>query len=170
LQHRLGGKTLSPPLIHDLVARLGGSPLAAELAGRLVRERVASGAREDQALESLVRALDAKGLAAIDRGTGSAALTSAIDATMEMLQPSERERLVELAAFPEDAPIPLKRFVASGHWMNLTLKIWRNGCVTYQSWTSTWASETFACTQCSEACCAPPHQTWTSLTCAFRVF
>jgi len=97
--------------LRKLAARLGEWPLLLTLAGGFLRDRVIR-AREPlaQAIASVNRRLDARGLTAFDGKNEAArhkAVESTISVSLELLNEDEQARLRELAVFPEDTDVPL---------------------------------------------------------------
>jgi WD40 repeat protein len=97
--------------LRTLAARLGEWPLLLTLAGGFLRDRVIR-AREPlaQAIASVNRRLDARGLTAFDAKNEAArhkAVESTVSVSLELLNESEQARLRELAVFPEDTDVPL---------------------------------------------------------------
>src|SRR5215510_9736086 len=97
--------------LRTLAARLGEWPLLLTLAGGFLRDRVIR-AREPlaQAIASVNRRLDARGLTAFDAKNEAArhkAVESTVSVSLELLSESEQARLRELAVFPEDTDVPL---------------------------------------------------------------
>ena len=101
-------RDLSP--FYALAQRLGEWPLMLELAGGALRQRVARGDTLDGALTYLNKALDKRGVVAFDRTDAAArnqAIAKSIGVSLELLEPRERQRYLELAIFPDDVDIPL---------------------------------------------------------------
>src|SRR5215510_9145962 len=99
------------PALRTLAARLGEWPLLLTLAAGFLRDRVIR-AREPlaQAIASVNRRLDARGLTAFDAKNEAArhkAVESTLSVSLELLSESEQARLRELAVFPEDTDVPL---------------------------------------------------------------
>src|SRR5262249_31418519 len=99
------------PALRTLAARLGEWPLLLTLAAGFLRDRVIR-AREPlaQAIASVNRRLDARGLTAFDAKNEAArhkAVESTVSVSLELLSESEQARLRELAVFPEDTDVPL---------------------------------------------------------------
>jgi WD40 repeat protein len=97
--------------LRTLAARLGEWPLLLTLAGGFLRDRVIR-AREPlaQAIASVKRRLDARGLTAFDAKNEAArhkAVESTLSVSLELLTEDEQARLRELAVFPEDTDVPL---------------------------------------------------------------
>src|SRR5215831_2630484 len=97
--------------LRTLAARLGEWPLLLTLAGGFLRDRVVR-AREPlaQAIASVNRRLDARGLTAFDAKNEAArhkAVDSTLSVSLELLNEDEQARLRELAVFPEDTDVPL---------------------------------------------------------------
>src|SRR5215470_11598011 len=97
--------------LRTLAARLGEWPLLLTLAGGFLRDRVIR-AREPlaQAIASVNRRLDARGLTAFDAKNEAArnkAVESTLSVSLELLTEDEQARLRELAVFPEDTDVPL---------------------------------------------------------------
>jgi WD40 repeat protein len=97
--------------LRTLAARLGEWPLLLTLAGGFLRDRVIR-AREPlaQAIASVNRRLDARGLTAFDAKNEAArhkAVDSTLSVSLELLNEDEQARLRELAVFPEDTDVPL---------------------------------------------------------------
>jgi WD40 repeat protein len=94
-----------------LAARLGEWPLLLKLVNGALRERVLRhGQPLPQALGYVNKALDAKGLTHFDAREASernAAVATTLGVSLAQLDDKQRERLHELAVFPEDVLVPL---------------------------------------------------------------
>lgn len=93
-----------------LVARLGEWPLPIALAGAAMRLRVERGDALPKALDYVVRSLEKRGITAFDRSQASArqdAVSKTLAASIDLLNPDEQQRCVELAIFPEDVAVPI---------------------------------------------------------------
>ena len=97
--------------LRRLAARLGEWPLLLKLAGAVLAEHSAAGQSLDDALDHVDRALDKRGLVAFDasdrEGRNQAAAQS-IGISLALLTSEQRERLDELAIFPENINVPLQ--------------------------------------------------------------
>ena len=114
---RLGAVPADTHAFQALVARLGEWPLAIKLAGSVMRQRVDRGDTEANALAYVLRALDKRGIVAFDdpaSGERSDAVGRTIEASLGLLNATERQRCTELAVFAEDALIPVA--VAATLW------------------------------------------------------
>lgn len=114
---RLGAVPSDTGAYQSLVARLGEWPLAIKLAGSAMRQRVDRGDTLANALAYVLRALDKRGIVAFDdpdSGERSDAVGRTIEASLGLLNASERQRCTELAVFAEDALIPMA--VAATLW------------------------------------------------------
>ena len=132
----------SPPntAIERLAKELGYWPLLLKLANGVLRDRVRAGGQSlDDALTYINGALSRRGLAAFDKRVEAdrrRATSHAIDVSLELLTQDERERLVELAVFPEDTAIPLGAIAhCGGEQVPTTILIPKscaNGCFPYR--------------------------------------
>ncbi len=89
--------------LEELVASLGGSPLALKLAGESLIRRVQGGASGAAAMLDLQKELRRSGLAAIDNGTASHwndSILATLQLATERLTPSDRACLAALADLP----------------------------------------------------------------------
>lgn len=114
---RLGAVPADTHAFQALVARLGEWPLAIKLAGSVMRQRVDRGDTEANALAYVLRALDKRGIVAFDdpaSGERSDAVGRTIEASLGLLNATERQRCTELAVFAEDALVPVA--VAATLW------------------------------------------------------
>jgi len=101
----------------DLARRLGRWPVLLKLAAATLRQRVERGETPARAMEYLNHALDRRGVTAFDRTDAaerSDAVARTLEVSLDLLKEEERQRLVELSVFPEDAEIPLS--AASALW------------------------------------------------------
>ncbi|HET9646568.1 MAG TPA: TIR domain-containing protein, partial [Burkholderiaceae bacterium] len=92
-----------------LAQRLGEWPLLLKLASAAMRQRLERGDSSEGALRYVERALDRRGVTAFDRQRSSdrhEAVLSTIGMSLDLLEPANRERCVELAIFPEDVAVP----------------------------------------------------------------
>ncbi|MEO8806881.1 MAG: NB-ARC domain-containing protein, partial [Burkholderiaceae bacterium] len=114
---RLGTVPLDTGAYQALVARLGEWPLAIKLAGSVMRQRVDRGDTQANALAHVLRALDKRGIVAFDdpdSGERSDAVGRTVEASLGLLNTTDRQRCTELAVFAEDALIPMA--VAAALW------------------------------------------------------
>lgn len=114
---RLGSVPADTHAFEALVARLGEWPLPIKLVGSVMRQRVERGDTEANALAYVLRALDKRGIVAFDdpdSGERSDAVGRTIEASLDLLNATERQRCTELAVFAEDALIPMT--VAAALW------------------------------------------------------
>lgn len=103
--------------VHELADRIDRWPLLLELAGSAMANRIKRGDTPENALSYVSRKLDKHGVTAFDHHTPSArhqAVASTIDASLDLIEDVERQRLMELAVFPEDVSIPIE--AASAIW------------------------------------------------------
>ena len=94
-----------------LADRLERWPLLLKLVGSALVSRIKRGDSFDNALGYVNRKLDTRGLTAFDHDHPSArnqALASTLDATLDMVDALDRERLHALAVFPEDIGVPVE--------------------------------------------------------------
>ena len=114
---RLGTLPADTRAFQALVARLSEWPLPIKLAGSVMRQRVERGDTEANALAYVLRALDKRGIVAFDDPDSSErsdAVGRTIEASLGLLNATERQRCTELAVFAEDALIPMA--VAATLW------------------------------------------------------
>lgn len=93
-----------------LAHRLGEWPLLLKLAAGAMRQRIERGDSIAGALVYVGKALDRRGITAFDRASDAdrrGAVAATIDLGLEQLSPSDRERCIELAIFPEDVDVPI---------------------------------------------------------------
>ncbi len=92
-----------------LARRLGEWPLLLRLAAAALRQRLERGDTLAGALRYVDRALDKRGVIAFDRERAAdrnEAVRSTLGMSLDLLAAADRLRCVELAIFPQDAPIP----------------------------------------------------------------
>ncbi|MFN0304856.1 MAG: NB-ARC domain-containing protein, partial [Burkholderiales bacterium] len=114
---RLLGAGLPPGEDARLVAlarQLGCWPVLLQLANRALRQRTLRQKMPlPKALDTVERDLARKGVLAFDPARDALerdqAVAATVEASLELLDPGERQRYVELAIFPQDVPIPLVR-------------------------------------------------------------
>ncbi|MET8628772.1 hypothetical protein ABZW30_34380 [Kitasatospora sp. NPDC004669] len=103
------------PLPSELLARLlagtGRWPLLLSLVNGVLLDRLAEGAGPGEAARWVLGRLESSGPAAFDidpadSADRSQAVSATVDASLELLGPDERERYLDLAVLPEDAPLP----------------------------------------------------------------
>ncbi len=100
--------------LSDLARKLGCWPVLLRLANRTLRQRIL-GQRTSlpKALDAVESDLARKGILAFDPTRDAAerdqAVAATVEASLELLDPAERRRYLELALFPQDIPIPLRR-------------------------------------------------------------
>jgi WD40 repeat protein len=107
---RAGARPDDSEPFRRLVAKLGEWPLPIALAGAAIRLRVERGDTLPKALDYVVRALDKRGITAFDRSQASArqdAVSKTLAASIDLLNPDEQQRYIELAIFPEDVAVPI---------------------------------------------------------------
>ena len=93
-----------------LSQRLGGWPLALELASAMIRERVRQGETAERAAERLLKIVERKGVGALQDPTAERrhrTISSVLEVSLDLLDADDRRRLAELSIFPEDVEIPL---------------------------------------------------------------
>jgi WD40 repeat protein len=101
----------------ELSARLGEWPIALELAGAMMRQRIEQGDSPENAVRRMLQLLDKKGPQGLARGTGDPrrrTIDGVLAGSLELLNTDDRKHLTELSAFPEDIAIPLS--AAAGLW------------------------------------------------------
>jgi WD40 repeat protein len=97
--------------VRDLADRLDRWPLLLELAGSALANRIKRGDTPENAVRYIGRKLDKHGVTAFDHHNPSArhqAVANTIDASLDLVENVERQRLIELAVFPEDVMIPIE--------------------------------------------------------------
>jgi hypothetical protein len=99
-----------------LAARLGHWPVLLKLVNRTLRQRITlQKTPAVTAVDAVEGELARKGILAFDPARQVAerdqAVVATIEASLEMLDPLERQRCAELALFPQDVPIPLEAAV-----------------------------------------------------------
>ena len=103
----------APPneAIQRLAKKLSYWPLLLKLANGVLRDRVrVAGQSIEDALAYIQAALGRRGLSAFDKRAEAdrrRATADTIDISLGLLEEDERQRLIELAVFPEDIAIPL---------------------------------------------------------------
>jgi WD40 repeat protein len=93
-----------------LARRLGGWPMLLGQFGAALRNRLSFGQSLSDALTAINKALDSKGVTALDPkqvATRQASIARTIEVSLDQLADDERVRYTELAIFPEDVAIPL---------------------------------------------------------------
>lgn len=94
-----------------LAQQLGNWPVLLRLANRSLLQRLRQKTALAKALDAVERSLARKGVLAFDPASDTVqrdqAVAATIDASLELLEASERQRYQELAIFPQDVPIPL---------------------------------------------------------------
>lgn len=101
--------------IRELADRLDRWPLLLELAGSALANRIKRGDSPANALTYVVKKLEKHGVTAFDHHNPSArhqAVASTLDASLDLIEEVERQRLTELAVFPEDVTIPIEAAAA----------------------------------------------------------
>jgi WD40 repeat protein len=94
----------------DLARRLGEWPMLLGQFGAAVRNRLSFSQSLSDALTAINKALDNKGVTALDPkqvATRQASIARTIEVSLDQLGDDERVRYTELAIFPEDVAIPL---------------------------------------------------------------
>ena len=103
---------IDPAISRRLAARLGEWPLLLKLVNGALRERVNRlSAPLTDALSYIEKRLDKHGLAAFDAADARAreeAVAKTLGLSLDLLPAEDRERLNELAVFPEDVSIPVQ--------------------------------------------------------------
>ena len=92
-----------------LARRMGQWPLMLKLVRGALRQRLARGDSLEGALRYVNRALDRKGYTVFD-GPGEereSGIAKTIQVSLDLLNPSDKQRCLELAVFPGDIEIPL---------------------------------------------------------------
>jgi WD40 repeat protein len=100
-----------------LVVRLGEWAQLLRLTNGFLRQRIGRGESTLDAVASVYKRLDAKGLSAFDprdEVERTRAISRTIEVSLELLSPAWRQRFVELSVFPEDEDIPIS--VAAAIW------------------------------------------------------
>ncbi|MGH8508925.1 MAG: NB-ARC domain-containing protein [Gammaproteobacteria bacterium] len=97
-----------------LADQLGYWPVLLRLANRTLRQRIQHQKMSaSKALDAVERDLARKGVLAFDPARDALerdqAVAATVEASLELLDPAERQRYAELAIFPQDVPIPLVR-------------------------------------------------------------
>jgi len=97
-----------------LARQLGYWPVLLRLANRALRQRALRQQMSvPKALDAVERDLARKGVLAFDPARDAVerdqAVAATVEASLELLNPAERQRYLELAIFPQDVPIPLAR-------------------------------------------------------------
>ena len=91
-----------------LSQRLGEWPIALELAGAMIRQRMEHGDTAERAAQRLSYTLDKKGPQGLARGTGGhRTIDAVLESSLELLSSQDRRHLTELAIFPANVSIPL---------------------------------------------------------------
>ena len=101
---------LSATSARELSQRLGEWPIALELARAMMRQRIEQGDSAENAAQRLIQTLQKKGPRGLAKGTGDPhhrTIDAVLGRSLELLGSDDRTRLIELAIFPEDVPIPL---------------------------------------------------------------
>jgi hypothetical protein len=114
---RLLGAGLPPgddPRLLALARQLGRWPVLMRLANRTLNQRIQHQRMPvSKALDAVERDLARKGVLAFDPARETTqrdqAVAATVEASLELLEPDERQRYGELAMFPQDVPIPLAR-------------------------------------------------------------
>jgi hypothetical protein len=97
--------------LSQLAAKLGEWPLLLTLVNGALRERIDRGQSLHDALNSLTKMLEKRGLTAFDAQNAherNQAVTKTLSVSFDLLNADERLRYQGLAIFPEDADIPLE--------------------------------------------------------------
>jgi NB-ARC domain len=102
------------PRLASLADKLGYWPVLLQLTNRTLRQRILrQKTPAPEALDTVNRELDRKGVIAFDLANNvlqrDQAVAATVDASLELLAADERQRCAELAIFPQDVPIPLTR-------------------------------------------------------------
>lgn len=97
-----------------LAGKLGYWPVLLQLTNRTLRYRILrQKTPAPEALDAVNRELDQKGMVAFDPANHvvqrDQAVAATVEASLDLLAPSERQRYAELAIFPQDVVIPLAR-------------------------------------------------------------
>lgn len=111
LVNRLGGMPDDPEILENLAHRLGEWPLLLKLASSALAQRMGRGESLRNAASYALTALDRANVTAFDRRSDTdrhAAIATAIQASLSLLDPSEELRYLRLAIFPEDEAIPIR--------------------------------------------------------------
>ena len=108
-----GGLSANPSertQLSQLADRVGYWPLLLKLVHAALQERIARGQSLAAALGYVEKALDRRGVVAFDAQNASErqqAVSKTLSLSLDLLQPAERARYLDLAIFPEDTDIPL---------------------------------------------------------------
>lgn len=145
---RAGLPNLADTALDQLGKLTGRWPVLLALANSLIAEYVRQGASVTRAAEWIIERLTVEGPAALDMNDPedrAQAVTATMSASIEQLDPLERERYVDLGIFPEDVDIPLdvltllwgvrgpmspraaERFVARLVQARLAIGVWQDG-------------------------------------------
>jgi WD40 repeat protein len=106
----LKGKPEQAPVFERLGKRLGAWPILLKLANGTIRQRVARGDSVIAALDFLNRALDKRGIVALDHHSAierDQAISKTIEVSLDLLDSAERLRYMELSIFPEGLRVPI---------------------------------------------------------------
>ncbi len=98
-----------------LSRKLGGWPIALELARAMLLQRIEQGDSAEHAADWLLQVLKRKGAKGLGRGTGDAhhrSIDGVLEGSLALLEGDKRRRLTELSIFPEDIAIPLSAAAA----------------------------------------------------------
>ena len=96
--------------LHRLATRLGEWPLLLTLVNSALRERVSRGQHRTDALLSINKTLERRGLTAFDAQNAlerNQAVKKTLGVSFDLLSVNDHARYRELAIFPEDLDIPL---------------------------------------------------------------
>ena len=99
----------------SLARRLGEWPVLLGQFGARLRTQLSFGQGLPEALAAINKALDKKGVTALDRkqvADRHASITRTIEVSLDQLEPDEYRRYSELAIFPPDVSVPLTTIAA----------------------------------------------------------
>jgi hypothetical protein len=97
--------------LQALATRLGEWPLLLTLVGSALRERIRRGQSLPDAIATINKILDKRGLTAFDEKNPQErhqAVAKALGVSLDLLKPDEFARYRELAIFPDDVDVPLE--------------------------------------------------------------
>ncbi|MFD0000593.1 NB-ARC domain-containing protein [Nocardia sp. NPDC127526] len=101
---------LSPEMVARLANLAGRWPVLLNLVNAALRRRTDRGQPAESAAEDIAHRLTAEGPAAFDPACAEdrgRAVAATVQASLDLLTPTDRQRCLDLAIFPEDMDIPL---------------------------------------------------------------